>query len=101
MHMQATSNDPTNQEILEVINMYSTRLENRMSSVEMQIGKLRSDLINHVDKKFLDFRGDMVVLLRGEDVKMRELIKVLHSKKFLDDTEANMILRLEPFPTSL
>ncbi|MBI4272470.1 hypothetical protein HY621_01305 [Candidatus Uhrbacteria bacterium] len=109
--MQTTPHDPTNQEILEAVNSYASKMEQRMGSIEermvtkedvdLALGKFRSDITDYLDNKFFDFRGDLVAVIRKEDTKVKELIKVLHSKNMLTKKEANDLLQLEPFPTSV
>lgn len=131
--MQKTPHDPTNQEILEAVNSYASRIEHRLESVEKcmdsmdkrmdsvdkrmdsmdkrmdsmdkrmatkeDVGKLRSDMIDFIDKKFFDLKGDLIVIIKKQDKKINELITILPSKNVLSDKEAKALLRLGPFPT--
>ena len=45
----------------------------------------------------MDFRGDMVIMMRQEDKKVDGLINVLEKKKVLSSTEAKQIISLKPF----
>src|SRR3989339_276103 len=52
----------------------------------------------YLDDKSADLRGDLVVLTRKEDVKVRALVEIMAQKKLLSKEEVNKILSMEPFP---
>jgi hypothetical protein len=45
-----------------------------------------------------DLRGDLVVLTRKEDTKLKELVEILKKKKILTDDDVKHLLTMEPFP---
>jgi hypothetical protein len=53
---------------------------------------------DYLDDKLADLRGDIVVLMRKEDKKLRALIEVLQKRKVISEDEVRQILSLEPFP---
>lgn len=69
--------------------------------LEEKLGKLRSDMIDYMDKKFFDQRGDLIMLMRGEDKKLFFLVDLLVKKNVLDESEAKSIARMEPFPQTV
>jgi len=53
---------------------------------------------DYLDDKLLDLRGNMVVMMRKEDDKVKTLVQILNKKKIIDDTDVKTIFSLEPFP---
>ncbi len=66
-----------------------------------EIGKLRSDMIDYIAKENMLLKGDLVVLLRGEDKKLFALIELLVKKSLLSRDEAQQVAKLEPFPQAM
>lgn len=52
---------------------------------------------DYLDDKMADLRGDLVVLTRKEDTKLRALVDILKEKSVLNIEEAKKILGMEPF----
>lgn len=85
--------EPTNYEILEAINNYASKTDERFDRIESQM--VTKD---YLDTKLADLRGDLVVLVRKEDTKMKKLVEVLERNKVISETDRNEILSMEPFP---
>lgn len=101
-------------EILEVVNDFSTKmdkdigtLKSDVSTLKSNVGTLKSDVgylkSNMVDKDYLDRalanqKGEIILYMRKEDIKLRELIAIMHSKQMLTDTEVKHLITMEPFP---
>ena|SRR3989338_5539156 len=106
--------EPTNQDILEAINNFSTDvdrrfdgidkrfvgIDKRFEKIEGDISTIKSTMVtkDYLDDKLADLRGDLVVMMRKEDTKVRMLIDILHEKKLLNEQDRNRILSMEPFP---
>ena len=99
--------EPTNADILTAINEFATHtkerfqgLENRMGTLETKVARIEATMVtkDYLDDKLADLRGDLVVLLRKEDTKVRALLELLHAKKLLSSAEVGKIIRMEPFP---
>lgn len=60
--------------------------------------RLELKMMDSFDEKLVGLKGDLVVLMRGEDQKLVALIQVLKEKQVLNDTEAKELLALQPFP---
>ena len=99
--------DVSKNEILEAIGEFSNRVDQRLDSIEVDISSMKGDIIqiksvmvtkDYLDDKLLDLRGDMVVMMRKEDEKVKLLVNLLNKKNVLSDTEAKSIFALEPFP---
>ncbi len=84
--------EPTNHEILEAINEFSNKTDERFSKIEVTM--VTKD---YLDDKLSDLRGDLVVLMRKEDNKMVRLIDILKKRKVITETDEKEILSLEPF----
>lgn len=67
--------------------------------LKQEIGKLRSDIIDFIDKKIFDLRGDIVHMVKGEDKKFLSLLALLIKKQVITDQEGQIIFSMEPFPT--
>jgi hypothetical protein len=52
---------------------------------------------DYLDIKLADLRGDLVVLTRKEDNKVKSLIDILKKKKVITNSEARQVLKMEPF----
>ncbi len=90
-------------EIIEAMNGYSQGVEKRFDAidgrfnkaderfdkVETRLGKIESTMVTKdylnekLDDKMADLRGDLVVLMRKEDTKLKELVDILHQKRIL------------------
>jgi uncharacterized protein YydD (DUF2326 family) len=72
----------------------------RLDKVEADITAIRAEMVtkDYLDDKMADLRGDLVVLTRKEDGKVKELVKILENKKVLSKSEVKKILAMEPFP---
>ncbi|HUT22537.1 MAG TPA: hypothetical protein VMX18_04075 [Candidatus Bipolaricaulota bacterium] len=77
-------------------------MKSEIGSMKSEIGGIRSQMVtkDYLDDKLADLRGDLTILMRKEDTKLIELIKVLKNKNVLEETEAKKILEMEPFPKS-
>lgn len=69
--------------------------ENKLMS---EIRKSEHRILDGVDDKLSDLKGDMVILMRKEDKKLTNLIDLLKEKKVISKEEAGELLLLEPFP---
>ena len=85
------------QEILDAINVFSTEIDKRLSKIENTM-VTKYYFNDKLDEKLADLRGDLVVLVRKEDTKMRKLVEILKKRNFLNDAEFNEIMSMEPFP---
>jgi len=53
---------------------------------------------DYLDTKLADLRGDLVVMMRKEDNKLKALVEILKEKKVINNEEVEKIMHLEPFP---
>lgn len=80
--------DAVRMDLLEV----KADLADRMDSMEAKM--VTKD---YLDNKLADLRGDMVVLMRKEDEKLKVLAGNLKDKKILTPEDEENLQRLEPF----
>ena len=90
-------------EIIEAMGKYSQKVEARFDKVEGRLGKIEATMVTKdylhevLSDKLSDLRGDLVVLMRKEDTKVKELVDILYKKGVLAQAEVTRILALEPF----
>jgi len=108
--MQLNDHDVTNQEILEAMNQFATtvqgnftKIDERFEGIESNIKDMKRTMttlvtMDYLDEKLADLRGDMVVLTRKEDSKLRELVNILREKNLLNDQDVKRLITMEPFP---
>ncbi|MCG2695784.1 hypothetical protein L6248_02535 [Candidatus Parcubacteria bacterium] len=93
------SGEPTNKEILKAINAFSFDTDKHFKKVESRLGKVESNMVtkDYLDDKLADLRGDLVVLTRKEDTKVKKLIQILNKRNLISDDEVKEALFMEPF----
>ena len=73
-------------------------LDQKVESLSVKINQTKLELLDSMDEKLGALKGDLVVLMRGEDRKLSALVEVLMTKKVLNQEEAQTILAMQPFP---
>ncbi|MEA1963245.1 MAG: hypothetical protein U9M94_03345 [Patescibacteria group bacterium] len=76
------------------------KVDERLGSLEKETTRIISVMVtkDYLDDKLSDLKGDLVILMRKEDVKLKTLVKILHAKKIINENDKNKIFSLEPFP---
>ena len=110
-------NEPTTTDILEAINSFSfdndkrfDKLENRLElfenktnqhfeKIDNDLKAIKSTMVTkgYLDEKLSDLRGDLSVLIRKEDTKVKELVNILVKKKVLNEKDQEKLFKMEPF----
>ena len=99
--------DTSKNEILEAIGEFSNRVDQRLNSIEGDVASLKGEVMaikstmvtkDYLDDKLLNMKGDMVVMMRKEDEKVKTLVQILKEKSVLSDADVKIIFALEPFP---
>lgn len=116
-----SNDEPTIQDVLFAVNDYSTRIDKQLAEMKSDITGVKSDITgiksditgmkldivgiksdmvtkSYLDDKLADLRGDLVVLTRKEDTKLKALVDILAEKKVLSIDETKRIFSMEPFP---
>jgi hypothetical protein len=100
--MQEQNNKTQIEEVLEIVSFIKdhaashedvNRLETRMDSLETRMDSLETKVVtkDYLDDKLADLRGDLVVLMRKEDIKVRTLVEIMLGKQLLSKEEANKV----------
>jgi hypothetical protein len=61
------------------------------------INKAKLEIIDHVDDKIADLRGDIILLLRKEDRRIQLLIDKLRKKNILEDKDIKELDEIKVF----
>lgn len=71
-----------------------------LASLQKQIDHVENQMVtkDYLDDKLAKHHGDIVVLMRKEDVKLLRLVELLKEKNVLNEAEAKELLAMEPFP---
>lgn len=89
-------------ELVEAMGLYSNKTEERFDKIESRLDKIESTMVtkDYLDDRLGDLRGDLVVLMRKEDTKLKELVGILHEKKVLKQADVARTFSMEPFASS-
>ena len=97
--MQDMEKETSKNEILEAINEFSNRVDEKFVKVDERLAKIKSTMVtkDYLDDKLADLRGDLVVLMRKEDTKMIKLVEILKRRAIITEAEEKEILSMEQF----
>lgn len=96
----------TNEDIIEAIGEFSNRVEERFDKVEERFDKVEGRLTrvessmvtkDYLDEKLADMRGDLVIMMRKEDKKVKALTDLLCTKNIITREEQKRLFGMEPF----
>lgn len=73
-------------------------LEGDVKKLDVKINQVKLDLLDAMDEKLGALKGDLVVMMRGEDQKLMFMVQKLKEKKIFDDSDVNEFLAMLPFP---
>lgn len=84
-------------DVEKIKNTMATRQE--FDELKKEVMKIQSTMVDkdYLDDKLADLRGDLVVLTRKEDTKLKTLVGILRQKQMLTESEEKTIYALEPF----
>ena len=71
------------------------------AEIAVEFRKMKVEILDGVDDKITNLKGDLVVLMRKEDRKVITLIGMLREKQVISEAEAKALLGMEPFPQIL
>lgn len=80
---------------------FATKEDLQGFATKVDLRKMQEEILDGVDDKLLKMKGDLIVLMRGEDRKVVGLITMLKDKAVLTEGEAKQLLTMEPFPQLL
>jgi len=86
-------------DVLEVVNTFADETHQEFSSIKGEISGIKTTMVtkDYLDEKMSDLRGDLVVMMRKEDTKLKTLVGVLKEKSVLDNSDVKRIYSMEPF----
>ncbi len=87
-------------EVLDAVNDLATNNENSFQKLETDMTTIKATMVtkDYMDVKLADLKGDLVLLMRKEDTKLKALVDILHQKKVISQTDAQHIFGMDPFP---
>ena len=80
-------------EILDAISEFSAATDKRFTKIESEM--VTKD---YLDEKMSDLQGDLTILTRKEDKKVKKLVEILKKRKLISNKEVKEIMAMEPFP---
>lgn len=94
------NSDPTIQDVLDAMAGYAESTEGRLKNIETDVTMIKSQMVTkaYLDDKLADLRGDLTLLIRKEDTKLKATVNILADKKVLSKDETKKIFSMEPFP---
>ncbi|OGH88706.1 MAG: hypothetical protein A3J93_01255 [Candidatus Magasanikbacteria bacterium RIFOXYC2_FULL_42_28] len=100
-------------ELAEAVQLFATKVDQRFDGVDKRFDGVdkRFDVIekrltrveslmvtkDYLDDKLADLRGDLVVMMRKEDTKVKTLAEILHKRKLISDQDLKSLVSMEPF----
>ena len=86
-------------DVLAVVNTFADETHREFSNVKGEISGIKATMVtkDYLDEKVSDLRGDLVVMMRKEDTKLKTLVGVLKEKSVLDSSDVKRIYSMEPF----
>lgn len=85
-------NEPTNQDILDVLQAFAGSVDDRFAKMEATM--VTKD---YLDDKLADLRRDLVALVRKEDYKLTAVVDELVKRDVFDSDTACRIMAMEPY----
>ncbi len=99
--------EPTNYEILEAVNKFATHTEEQFQEIKSEIGGMKSEIggmkalmvtKDYLDEKIFTMRGDIIAVIKQEDVKYQTLINIMRKRELISFEDEKAILSQPPFP---
>lgn len=94
------NNDPTIQDVLEAMADYAEQTEKQFKDIKTDITSIKSQMVtkSYLDDKLADLRGDLTLLIRKEDTKLKATVNILEEKRVFSKDDTKKIFSMEPFP---
>lgn len=93
-------------DLAEAVNVFATKTEERFDKIESRLDRVETDITSiksqmvtkdYLDRKMAEQRGDMMILLRKEDTKVKTVVEILADKKVFTPEDKNKVMGMEPF----
>jgi len=62
------------------------------------VNNAKLEIMDHLDIKIADLRGDIILLLRKDDRRFLQLVDILYKKKYIDEDDIKTMDDLRLFP---
>ena len=105
--IMSDNREPTIQDVLDAMAGYAESTEGRLKNIETEVGGIKKEVVSiksqmvtksYLDDKLADLRGDLTLLIRKEDTKLKSAVNILADKKVLSQDDTKKIFSMEPFP---
>ncbi|MBI4713904.1 hypothetical protein HY771_01840 [Candidatus Uhrbacteria bacterium] len=73
------------------------QLDAKVDGLDKKLNQTKLDFLDAMDDKLADLKGDLVILMRKEDQKVNNLIKLLVNRKLISNQEAVSLIEIRPF----
>jgi hypothetical protein len=75
-------------------------IKDSFENQDKKIEGLKTTMVtkDYLDEKMADLRGDLAILIRKEDTKLKALINILSKRKVISPSDQEKIYSMEPFP---
>ena len=75
-------------------------IETEVGGIKKEVVSIKSQMVtkSYLDDKLADLRGDLTLLIRKEDTKLKSAVNILADKKVLSQDDTKKIFSMEPFP---
>ena len=93
----ATKDDLKTLATKEDLKAFATKDDLKTLATKNELWKIRDEILDGMDEKLADLRGDLVILTRKEDNKLKFLIGLLAKKKVLNEDDVKTLTNMEPF----
>ncbi len=64
------------------------------------VGKAKNEIMDYVDKKDREYKGELNLALQKEDKKVDAVIEILSEKKLISKEKSEELKNLTPFPSA-
>ena len=101
-----SQSETTIDDVLGAIHGFAIDVQEKFNKIDVRLDKVEKDIVtikstmvtkSYLDDKLADLRGDIVVIVRKEDTKLKSLVEILLKKKILSEDEVKTVYALEPF----
>jgi len=85
-------------DLKQELKAFATKEDLKGFATKTDFRAMQQEILDGVDKKLVNLKGDLIVMMRGEDQKVVGLIDLLKNKAVITEIEAKQLLIMQPFP---
>lgn len=77
------------------------KMEGRLDKMDSRLTRVESQMVTkeYLDEKLSDLKGDLTIIIRKEDTKLKALVEILAERKIITAEDKKRVLNMEPFPS--